>query len=82
MFEDTYVCTHVFNPLLAQADRLMFAMHLVHGAHPELFQDQVNSVQYIHTYICKRMQKYNQYLGTYAYTVVVLYYRDGNTLWV
>ena len=26
-----------------QEDRLMFAMHLVHGAHPELFQDKVNT---------------------------------------
>jgi len=29
-----YVCRSLF-----KADRLMFAMHLVHGMHPSLFQD-------------------------------------------
>ena len=40
----------------------MFAMHLVHGAHPELFQDQVNNDLYVF-YNCT-------YIYVNIYTVV------------
>ena len=33
-----YVCQSLF-----KADRLMFALHLVHGMHPNFFQENVSS---------------------------------------
>ena len=41
-----YVCRSLF-----KADRLMFAMHMVHGTRPELFQENVSIINVKHVLV-------------------------------
>jgi len=73
---------HAVESLLVQADRLMFAMHLVHGAHPELFNDQVKEHcmyvcfiamsykhPFIHMYMYVSLLYVHAYIRSYVYVV-------------
>ena len=38
----TYVCRSLF-----KADRLMYALHMVHGMHPEMFKENVSTTFFL-----------------------------------